>query len=121
MTTQVVRFRALVAAWLDADRFIGATCSEIGPELWFPDQGHHGIEEKLAAQLCHDCPVRRDCLRLAIEASDPITEYGVWAGYEARKLRRLRNFWRALAKSPPKQGVTSLPIPTDEGASDVAA
>lgn len=121
MTSRAARFRALVAAWLDADRFVGATCSEIGPAFWFPEQGHHGREEKLARQLCRTCPVRRDCLQIALESDDKITEYGVWAGYTAAKLRRMRRFRAALSCPPSKQGVTSLPIPTDEGATHAAA
>jgi hypothetical protein len=121
VTSRAVQFRALVAAWLDADRLVGATCSEIGATFWFPDQGHHGREERLARELCHSCPVRRDCLRIALESEDRITQWGVWAGYTAVKLRRMRRLLELLACPPSKQGVTSLPIPTDEGVPDVAA
>jgi hypothetical protein len=121
VTSRAARFRALAAAWRDADKLIGATCSEIGPELWFPDQGHHGREEKLARKLCGTCPVRRECLRIALDSDNVITEYGVWAGYTTVKLRRMRGFLAALACPPSKRGVTSLPVPTDEGVPDVAA
>lgn len=118
---RVTAFRALVASWRDADQLIGATCSEVGSEFWYPEYGHHGREEKLARQLCHTCPVRRRCLRIALESEGVITEYGVWAGYTAIKLRRMRHLMQALARTPSKWGVTSLPMPTDEGATDVAA
>lgn len=121
MADRPVRFRALVAAWRDADRLIGATCTEIGGELWFPEQGHHGREERLARDLCRTCPVRRECLRIALESDDQVTKWGVWAGYTAPKIRRMRRLLAALACPPSKRGVTSLPLPSDEGATDVAA
>jgi len=121
VASQLARFRALVSAWRDADRFVGAICTQVGAEFWFPEQGHHGREERLARQLCRSCPVRRQCLLVALDSEDKITEYGVWAGYTARALRRMRDLRKAVACPPSKQGVTSLPIPTDEGAHDVAA
>lgn len=121
MADVLIRFRALVNAWRDADRLVGAICSQIGPEFWFPDQGHHGREEKLARELCRSCPVRRECLRIALDSEDRISQWGVWAGYTAPKIRRMRRLRGLMASIPSKQGVTSLPLPSDERTTDAAA
>lgn len=118
---RTVYYRQLLAGLRDASEFVGATCTEVGGDVWFPDDGGLSRETLLAAQLCKTCPVRRSCLRMALESEDIVTRYGVWAGYTKRTLRRMRHLRALLACPPSKQGVTSLPTPTDEGAPDVAA
>lgn len=100
---RVDRFRRLVAGLRDSNRLVGATCTQIGPELWFPPQAHHHRDEALARELCRECPVRRECLRIALEAPDRITAYGVWAGYTAVKIRRMRRLMRVLGRAPKEE------------------
>lgn len=119
--SRVSRFRAALAGLLDADRLVGATCSEIGPELWFPNQAQHGREERQAAALCKTCPVRKECLRIALDSDYMITEYGVWAGYTKGSLRRMRRLRQALAGAPLKPYVPPFSKSAPEGVTDVAA
>jgi hypothetical protein len=110
VTDQPVPFLARVESWRrDADRLIGATCTQVGAAFWFPEPGHVGREERLARSLCFECPVRRQCLRIALESEDKVTEYGVWAGYTARPLRRMRRLLALLALCPPKTGGNIAP------------
>lgn len=105
----------IVAAGPD---FSSALCAQIDPHYWFPEKGAHGADEKKAAAMCSVCPVRRACLEHALEHPE-LTNYGVWAGYTAAPLKRMRKYWRVLHGktpvysmgendcAPPKQGVTS--------------
>jgi len=49
------------------------------------------IEE--ARDICNDCPVRRECLKFAIQNPD-LTEYGMWGGLTPSELKRLRRLYK---------------------------
>ncbi len=44
------------------------------PELWFAEAP---ADVELAKSLCHECPVRLDCLAGALDRGEP---WGVWGG-----------------------------------------
>jgi WhiB family transcriptional regulator, redox-sensing transcriptional regulator len=92
----------------------GALCTQTDPEVWFPEQGE-GSKSQLARKLCQQCPVRDLCLDRTLNTADALTHTGVWAGYTAVKIRRMRNLRAALRRAcaPPKQGVTSATPPTE--------
>ncbi|MEV2278534.1 WhiB family transcriptional regulator [Nocardiopsis sp. NPDC049922] len=46
------------------------------------------LRERSAAALCEDCPARALCLELAFQVKPTA---GVWAGYTAREIDRLRD------------------------------
>jgi WhiB family redox-sensing transcriptional regulator len=46
----------------------------IDPELWFAESP---ADVELAKSLCHECPVRSQCLAGAYERREP---WGVWGG-----------------------------------------
>lgn len=54
-----------------------ASCAEVEPDLFFPEAGSPGAAAK---RVCARCPVRRRCLRAAIERGE---EFGVWGGLTA--------------------------------------
>ena len=56
-------------SWVD-----DAICSQTDPELFFVEKGGTTKPAKL---ICQDCPVRRECLLLALEKREP---FGVWGG-----------------------------------------
>lgn len=58
-------------------------CAQTDPALFFPDAGS---QARTAKQVCHGCPVRRDCLRHALTNRE---EHGVWGGTSERERRRL--------------------------------
>jgi WhiB family redox-sensing transcriptional regulator len=58
------------------------------PGLWFPVQGDGAKEAK---QICGGCPVRGQCLKMAIE-SDVGT--GIYGGLAAQPRKRLARRWR---------------------------
>lgn len=65
-----------------------ASCRGIDPEVFFPDSPS---DPALAAKaICRGCPVRAQCLELALDAR---LDHGVWGGLtevERRSLRRSR-------------------------------
>lgn len=68
-----------------------ALCRQSDPEQWFPEQeGNNGHDAK---RICRQCPVRLMCLREAIEHRE---QFGVWAGFSARKLRGITDPVQAI-------------------------
>lgn len=68
----------------------GAVCATIDPDLYFPNR-EDGItrEVKIARKACIGCPVRLNCLLVAVEG--PRIESGFWGGMttvQARALQR---------------------------------
>lgn len=49
-------------------------CHVENPDLWFAD---NPIDLERAKVLCAQCPIRRQCLSLALERAEP---WGVWGG-----------------------------------------
>ncbi len=63
-----------------------ALCPEVDSEIFFPENGE---SPALAKSVCALCPVRRECLRAALERGEH--EPGVWGGTTQReRLRMLR-------------------------------
>jgi len=65
--------------WMDE-----GLCAQTDPEEFFADKGG---STRLAKRVCRRCPVRRDCLRFAMEHSE---KFGVWGGTSERERRHLR-------------------------------
>lgn len=65
-----------------------ALCREVDPELFFPDKGDH-LAATDAKRVCAGCPVRFECLTLALQLRE---RFGVWGGLsesERRAITRL--------------------------------
>ncbi len=61
-----------------------AICSQIDPEMWFPDKGGSTREAK---KVCLGCPVRLECLQYALDRDE---RFGIWGGLSERERRRLK-------------------------------
>jgi hypothetical protein len=74
------------------------------PESYADDQ------ECLA--ICAKCPVRRDCLQMALEDASTNAQFGIYGGMSARQRKSLRR-----AAQPSRQGRQRTPIDhgTDSG------
>ena len=63
-------------------------CRGLPNEWFFPEReegaDNHGADAKAACALC---PVRTDCLRLAVERNEPV---GIWGGAGEARRRQLR-------------------------------
>lgn len=68
-----------------------ASCRQVDPELWFPDDNENGWHAK---RICARCPVQAACLEYAIATRQ---NAGIWGGHNERDLRRLRSA-RGLTK-----------------------
>jgi WhiB family redox-sensing transcriptional regulator len=62
-----------------------ALCAQTDPELFFPTKGGDG--SPAAKAVCRRCPVRAECLALAV--SDPSLD-GIWGGTSNRERQALR-------------------------------
>ncbi len=49
-------------------------CSEVDPDLWFPDVSD---TSRIAKSLCAGCPVTAECLESALARDE---RFGVWGG-----------------------------------------
>ena len=60
-----------------------ARCRQYDPELFFDPRGR---AERKAKAVCLRCPVRTECLLLALESH---AEFGVWGGMSTKERRTL--------------------------------
>lgn len=60
-----------------------ALCSQIDPELFFPEKGGSAREAK---RICTRCEVRAECLAYALAHAE---RFGIWGGLSERERRRL--------------------------------
>jgi WhiB family redox-sensing transcriptional regulator len=61
-----------------------ARCSEVDPEIFFPERGG---SSKAARSVCAQCNVRSQCLEYALNNKE---QFGIWGGTSERERRRLR-------------------------------
>lgn len=61
-----------------------ALCAQTDPDAWFPEPG--GVAKEAKA-VCARCPVRAECLELALRIRP---QHGVWAGLSPVGLAQLR-------------------------------
>lgn len=66
------------------DWMTDALCTQVDPELWFPEKGG---DASAARRICAQCPVAAQCAELALANGE---RFGIWAGIGARQLSRLR-------------------------------
>jgi WhiB family transcriptional regulator, redox-sensing transcriptional regulator len=67
-----------------------ALCSQMDPELWFPEPWEDDGPAKL---ICSRCPVQSACLAQALDANE---EYGVWGGLSPEERRELHRRMREV-------------------------
>ena len=63
-----------------------AVCTEVTPELFFPDTSQRS-QVAAAKAVCAGCPVADVCLAWALESG---ADYGVWGGLDEEERRSLR-------------------------------
>ena len=63
-----------------------ARCSEVDPELFFPERGDAFGPAK-AKRICSSCEVRVECLEYSLDNNE---QFGVWGGLGENDRRRLR-------------------------------
>lgn len=68
-----------------------ALCAQIGGEFWFPHEGHTAPDAK---RICRRCPVRLQCLQLALDNDE---QYGIWGGLNEKERRQLKPKTRVCA------------------------
>lgn len=72
--------------WMDL-----GSCTQIDPDLFFPDKGGSAIPAK---KVCRECPVRMQCLRYAM-GNDP--GHGIFGGLTPRERAALRTALKGWA------------------------
>ena len=88
-----------------------AACVGVDPELFFPvgDSGPASEQAEHAKEVCHSCPVERECLEWALTTN---RTSGVWGGTdedERRRLRRRSDRRRAPQSSSTRARQSSAP------------
>lgn len=61
-----------------------AACRGLDQNLWFTDTAQ---ARRQARHICQSCPVRHECIQLALDTGQ---EYGMWGGLTASQLRKAR-------------------------------
>lgn len=74
---------------------IFAKCRGMDVDMFFPDRGKAASVVAKAKKVCWECPVRRNCLELAIDFSDD--HFGVFGGTTSTDRRHIR---RLMKKDP---------------------
>jgi WhiB family redox-sensing transcriptional regulator len=59
-------------------------CLGHDPDIWFPERGQDYQRAKL---ICHECPVRTECLEWALATEQ---KFGIWGGASERERRAMR-------------------------------
>ena len=63
------------------------TDPSIDPDWFFPDSEHeNNLEQRIALDMCKDCPVKMNCLGYALK-NWPV--YGIWGGMRNKQLKDL--------------------------------
>lgn len=60
-----------------------AACTEIDPELFFPEPGHRD-QGHAARRICASCPAMQEC-----RESARLDDYGIWGGLSEQDRNRL--------------------------------
>jgi WhiB family redox-sensing transcriptional regulator len=82
MNAADLAYRLLLFDWMEQ-----ALCSEIDPELWFPDTQRHGsANDNTAMRICRSCEVQMKCFNFAMEND---IRYGIYGATTARQRRKL--------------------------------
>ena len=70
--------------WVDR-----ALCSQIDPEIWFPEirQSNRAAKLICGSPEAPNCPVREECLEYALRTDQ---RYGVWGGLSEMERREVR-------------------------------
>ena len=67
-----------------------AACLGTDLRLWFPLPSAYGVAYERARAICDGCPVRTDCLAVAL-AGPPEGDVGIWAGTSPDERAALRD------------------------------
>jgi WhiB family redox-sensing transcriptional regulator len=72
-----------------------ALCREVGGDFWHPDEGEgQTYATNRALAICHECPVRIQCLNHAMANNETL---GVWGGTTPSERKRMRKLIRDTA------------------------
>jgi WhiB family transcriptional regulator, redox-sensing transcriptional regulator len=77
-------------SWMD-----NASCVGEDANLWFPNDKDAVNKAKQAKVICADCPVKMQCLELALTER---ISYGIWGGLTSDERDRLRQSRYNLAR-----------------------
>jgi WhiB family redox-sensing transcriptional regulator len=84
--------------YLDAHWTAESACLELDPELFFPvgEKGAAVAQMEHARAICRACPVRTQCLQLALQLD---AQHGMWGGMTPLERNRIRRRVNKQARS----------------------
>lgn len=72
------------------------SCSQVDPELFFPDAGRNSPQ---ALKVCQGCVCRLQCLKYAL---DHEIMFGIWGGLSANQRREILRYKRKVSDDAEK-------------------
>ena len=63
-----------------------AACAEVDGDIFFPEDVG-GVSTRSVVKICESCPVKDECLELALRNQH---EYGIWGGLTPVQRKKLR-------------------------------
>ncbi len=94
------------------EKTLQVPCHVGDPDLWFAE---NPVELERAKALCTDCPIRRECLAMALERQEP---WGVWGG---EIIERGSIIARKRPRGRPRKSTVAAHARSAEGDSSAAA
>ncbi|MGJ9583291.1 WhiB family transcriptional regulator [Actinotignum sp. GS-2025b] len=70
-----------------------ALCAQTDPDVFFPEKGGSTAP---ATSICHECPVREECLEYALQHD---IRHGIWGGMSDNDRRRLSRQRRRVGEA----------------------
>lgn len=61
-------------------------CQETDPDLFFPETGGDNFQFRTAKKFCSRCPVKAECLNLALVNNE---QFGIWGGLTTKERKKL--------------------------------
>jgi WhiB family transcriptional regulator, redox-sensing transcriptional regulator len=83
----------MTALTLPPEWMRSALCTQVDPDLWFPEKGGHDMSRQ-PKRICRECPVIAECLSYALEHEEM---FGVWGGTGERERRKILRRRRGAA------------------------
>jgi WhiB family transcriptional regulator, redox-sensing transcriptional regulator len=80
----------------------GALCTEVSPDLWFPEKG---AGNEPAKRVCRSCEVRIPCLQYALENNE---RFGIFGGMSEPERRAARKTGMTAAEAIAAQGAARM-------------
>lgn len=93
-TTEQVTLAALLN--VDIPEWVSqGICAQTDPDAFHPEKG---ASTEPAKRICHECPVKAECLEWALEHDE---RFGIWGGASSQERRKIQHERAVIAGADP--------------------